>query len=131
VADHIPGLADTLRCHLGPSDVVVSTWRLDGHPDHDATGEATAQACGEVGCRFIEAPVWMWHWSAPADPRVPWSRLRGLRATGDALERKRHALSAHGTKLAPRAGMGGPVLGAPILDRSIRPVECDFEPLSP
>ncbi len=57
---------------------VLATWRGDGHPDHEATGRAAAEACSITGHRLIEYPVWMWHWARPADPAVPWNRIRVL-----------------------------------------------------
>ncbi|MDB5892518.1 MAG: hypothetical protein JWQ88_49, partial [Rhodoferax sp.] len=63
VLAHRTQLAAGLALVLRPSDVVVTTWRLDGHPDHEATGETTADVCDHLGCRLLEAPVWMWHWA--------------------------------------------------------------------
>ena len=118
-------LRETLALLLRAKDVVVSTWRLDGHPDHEAVGAAAEQACSEAGAACLQAPVWMWHWSRVGDARVPWERLHGLRLTQTALERKRLALSAHATQLALR-GPDGPVLDALILARAARPAEYFF-----
>ena len=117
VASHSRALQQALRRLLRPSDCVVSPWRLDGHPDHDATGADTAQVCGELGCRLIEAPVWMWQWSAPADTRVPWQRLRALALPTEALARKAVALAQHETQLLPRTD-DAPVLGPAIRARA-------------
>ena len=54
-------------------------WRDDGHPDHDATGRARERACRQTRTRFIEYPVWMWHWADPGDAAVPWSTARTVR----------------------------------------------------
>lgn len=110
---------------LRSTDCVVSTWHLDGHPDHDATGAETARVCAEVGCRLVEAPVWMWHWSTPADPRVPWHRLRALALPPWAMGRKAAALAEHVTQLGARAH-GAPVLGPAILTRAARTAEYFF-----
>ncbi len=115
-------LESALRELLRPADCVIATWRLDGHPDHDATGAAAARVCAGLGCRLFEAPVWMWHWSAPADARVPWHRLRALPLPSEALARKSAALAEHATQLAPRAGQA-PVLGPAIVSRAARGAE--------
>ena len=57
---------------------VVTTWRGDGHPDHEAVGRAGAAACAVTGARLVEHPVWTWHWATLDDPRVPWGRARTL-----------------------------------------------------
>ena len=111
---------------LRPTDLVVATWRLDGHPDHDAVGEAAAQACSAVGCRLAEAPVWMWHWGAPAGTLIPWERLCGVRLSGAAQERKSRALAAHRSQLTLRDAGREPVLGTEIQRRVRRGIEYFF-----
>lgn len=118
IADHADSLVFRLARLLRASDVVVSPWRLDGHPDHDAAGRAAARACRIVGCRLLEAPVWMWHWAAPGDARVPWRRLVGLPMDAWTAGLKQHALAAHVTQLRPRDGAQGPVLGDAIRARA-------------
>lgn len=123
VADHFGQLESALCGLLRPTDVVVTTWRLDGHPDHEATGLATAAACVVTGCELVEAPVWMWHWAHPNDDRVPWSRMRRVDIPIRAVSRKRRAIAAHTTQLEVRQAGLAPVLGAAILDRVSRSAE--------
>lgn len=130
VAGCSAALLQALRQLLRPTDVVLTTWRLDGHPDHDAVGSAAAQVCASLGCRLLEAPVWMWHWSAPDDPRVPWQRLRGLPLPQNAAALKASALAEHHTQLAPR-GQRAPVLGPAICARAVRASEYFFVRATP
>ncbi len=119
-------VAAALEAIVGATDVVVATWRCDGHPDHEACGEAAAAACDAVGCTLLEAPVWMWHWAAPGDARVPWSRLRTLALADDVVRRRQAAIAEHVTQLAPRGRDEGPVLTAAILERLSRTSDCIF-----
>jgi LmbE family N-acetylglucosaminyl deacetylase len=123
ITAHRATLAERLKMALRPGDIVVSTWAFDGHPDHDATGAEARQVGTQRGCSVLAAPVWMWHWSAPDDLRVPWQRLRGLRLSPAQREAKRMALACHVTQLAPRAQGLGPVLDAAILARAERTQE--------
>ncbi len=120
----------TLQRWLQPlllsSDALVSTWRHDGHPDHEATAEACREAGARAGCRFIEAPVWMWHWSHPGDPRVPWHRLHALALTQAACDAKQQALLAHQSQLQPKASGQPPILGNAIVQRARRSHEYFF-----
>jgi LmbE family N-acetylglucosaminyl deacetylase len=127
VGEHAHDLPRMLSRVLLPSDVVVSTWRLDGHPDHEATGRAAVRACLTARCRLLEAPVWMWHWAAPADVRVPWDRLVGAALEPHTIQRKQSALAAHTTQLLARDARRGPVLGAAIVARAGRDIEYFFE----
>ena len=123
VAAHAAALRHALATLLRPGDLVVCTWRLDGHPDHEACGQAAAEVCPAAGAQWLEAPVWMWHWAHPLDTRVPWERLRRLTLTGPARASKATALAEHRSQLQPRGTAGGPVLGAAIQARARRPAE--------
>jgi len=110
-----------LERFLRPDDVVVTTWRGDGHPDHEACGRICAQA---AGCGLLETPVWAWHWSWPGDARVPWQRARRVVLTTSQLAAKRAAVEAHVSQLAEDVSTGqGPVLPATALARLLRPFE--------
>jgi LmbE family N-acetylglucosaminyl deacetylase len=126
VASQMDTLQSELQKVMHWGDIVVTTWRFDGHPDHEACGAAAARACAEVRCCLLEAPVWMWHWSRPADSQVPWHRLVGLQLTGEAVSRKGRAVASHASQLEPRGKTLGPVLGPTILDRQARPTEYFF-----
>lgn len=126
VARHMMRLARRLQLLLRSSDVVVTTWRRDGHPDHDACGLAAALACAAVGCRLIEAPVWMWHWASPGDSFVPWHQMQRLPLNPQARDRKQAALAAHVSQLDALQRSEGAVLGDGIVARAHRPDEYFF-----
>lgn len=115
---------------LSCQDVLLTTWRLDGHPDHEACGRSAARVAAAIGCRLIEAPVWMWHWAAPGDPRVPWHRLHAFAVGRVEAHRKTHALNAHATQFDQRRGAGDetlpPVLDDAIVQRNARAAEHFF-----
>ena len=120
-------LAERLLTLLDRSDVVFTTWRKDGHPDHEATGRACAFAAARTGARLVEVPVWAWHWAAPADARLPWRRARLLPLDDEAARRKRCALQAFASQLQPDASTGaGPILRATAVDRAARAFEVLF-----
>lgn len=58
-------VAEIIEAHTSPGDLVVAPLWCDGHPDHDAVGEA---AMSLVSRRDIEVgffPIWAWHWHDP------------------------------------------------------------------
>jgi LmbE family N-acetylglucosaminyl deacetylase len=121
-------LAGRLRSLLSRSDVVFTTWRRDGHPDHEATGHACACAVRCVGARLLEVPVWAWHWATPGDARLPWARARRFELDAAAAQRKQHALEAFASQLQSDASTGnGPVLRATVLERAARRFEVLFQ----
>ena len=136
---HRLGIADgqAMRCEqaitelllkvIKPSDVLVTTWQFDGHPDHEAAGRAASRAASAAGCRLVQAPVWMWHWAEPNDARVPWHKLSALALPGTAVQAKQRALQCHRSQLEARSGQHGPVLMPSIVQRASRAQEYFFE----
>jgi LmbE family N-acetylglucosaminyl deacetylase len=129
VAQSEPVLQRRLLGLLHTGDVVFVPWRLDGHPDHEATGRAAVAAAAGRGCACWELPIWMWHWATPADVRVPWRRMRRLALDADARDRKAGAIAAHATQLtAIKAERRDAVLPDWALARLLRPFEVFIEP---
>ncbi|MGN8083817.1 MULTISPECIES: PIG-L deacetylase family protein [Variovorax] len=120
-------LAARLVSLLRPRDVVFTTWRGDGHPDHEATGQACALAAASAGARLVEVPVWGWHWARPGDARMPWQHAVRLDLDEDAVRRKRAAVQAFASQMRSDASTGaGPVLRATTIARAQRAYEVMF-----
>ena len=126
VARHEVELAHQLKALICPADVIVSPWRYDGHPDHDACGRAASRVSVATGRPLWEAPIWMWHWAQPNDARVPWMRLQAMAVSATARANKHSALLAHASQLTPRGTRHGPVLGGNMVARAGRPAEYFF-----
>nr|WP_299244278.1 PIG-L family deacetylase [uncultured Halomonas sp.] len=127
VAQERTALISHLNDRLQPDDILVTTWRGDGHPDHEATGQACAEVARIKGCTLIELPIWTWHWASPGDPRVPWGHARRIELSLEQYERKRAALEAHVSQLTADDTTGqGPVLAPFALARLLRPFEVLF-----
>lgn len=126
VSAHAAVLREALARTLQPEDMVVTTWRLDGHPDHEATGEAVAAACAAVGCQLLEAPVWMWHWAAPGHEAVPAARIHALDLSPVEVATKMRALECHRSQWNARSTSLPPVLDRSVLHRSTWPSEYFF-----
>lgn len=112
----------------GPSCLVLSTWRGDGHPDHEACGRAAAAACVATGARLVEYPVWTWHWASPGEPRVPWERRRRVVLDDADLAAKRAAVAEFTTQVAPLSARPGDeaILPPWILERLVTAEETVF-----
>ncbi len=124
---HRPALEQSLANLLQATDTVFATWRYDGHPDHEAVGQAARTCCARAGAKLIEVPIWMWHWAHPDDPRVPWHRAVRLAIPPQYLALKQLAVRQHRSQLEPDPSTGQePVLTPWILDRLLRPTETFF-----
>lgn len=113
VSTQQPHLLAALSQTLRPSDAVFCPWRYDGHPDHEATGEACAIAAADAGSRLLELPIWAWHWAGPGDSRIPWHRAVRIPMTTAQQALKREALSCFSTQLLPDMSTGRPAVLPP------------------
>ncbi|GLZ43746.1 PIG-L family deacetylase [Actinokineospora sp. NBRC 105648] len=115
-------LVEEIVDRLTPDSWCLTTWRGDGHPDHEAVGRAAATACARTGARLLEYPVWTWHWAVPDDPRVPWEQARRIDLPPTTAAAKRSATNEFVSQLHPigPAPADRPVLPAHVLDRLLR-----------
>ena len=112
---------------LKPTDVLIATWRHDGHPDHEATGAAAARAAERHGATLLEMPVWMWHWAEAGDTRVPWDRACRLPLDQATHAAKRDAAQAYRSQLEPDPSTGrDAIVPAHALERVLRDYEVYF-----
>ena len=121
------GLARRLGRLFETGDIVFTTWRHDGHPDHEAVAEACDLAAAARGAQLVEVPVWAWNWAQPGDPRLPWRQALRLPLDDEARRRKCFALQAYTSQLLPDPSTGAsPVLDADMLVRAGRSFEVMF-----
>ncbi|MBC7682847.1 MAG: PIG-L family deacetylase [Ferruginibacter sp.] len=126
LAHRTDDLCRALQRLLRPTDLVITTYRLDGHPDHEACAGSVAQVCTQVNCRLAQAPVWLWHWAAPDESTIPWNRLHGFQIPHATQTLKLQALAEHRSQLDGAAHDGTRILGEAIVQRAQRPIEYFF-----
>jgi len=125
VTTHRPQLQAALEEILRPGDWCVAPWRRDGHPDHDACGEAAQRASHSAGVRMLGYLVWTWHWATPDGSEIPWQSCQQLRLSRRERARKRWATSAFESQIDSigSSPSDAPVLPAPVLRRFWRAYE--------
>jgi LmbE family N-acetylglucosaminyl deacetylase len=106
----------------------LAPWSRDGHPDHDAAGQAAVVAASGVA-RMLAYPVWMWHWSTPGDLRVPWSLARRVVLPPDIYDAKLAAVQCFRTQVEPLSShpADAAILPPAVLRRLTRPTEIVFD----
>ena len=106
--------------------VVVSPWRDDRHPDHEALARAARSVLrGLPQARHWQYPLWAWHWATPDSDELDWSSLQRLDLDLSACAAKREAMSMHTsqhTPLSPHPS-DAPILSGDVLDHFRRPFE--------
>ncbi|GGJ86222.1 PIG-L deacetylase family protein [Pseudomonas matsuisoli] len=122
-------LAEFLLRYIQPDDVIFTSWRQDGHTDHETTGMVAGSIAESLGASLYEVPVWAWHWAEPNDARIPWYRLRKLPLSRWTVARKRHAIQAHASQLMGDPEIGEePAFGTYTQQRTLQPYEIILTP---
>ena len=110
VAEHEAELASAITALAGP--LLLSTWRHDGHPDHEATGRAAAVAAARLSIPLFEYTVWAEHRGRLLDERA----IRRFSLTADSRAAKCRAIGAFISQLEPSPD-GRPVVPAELVHR--------------
>lgn len=128
VSERESALVRALAPVLHTGDRVLTTWRGDGHPDHEATARAVERAAAERRASVVQFPVWAWHWLSPDVPVSPLPGAQRLLLTPAACRAKAAALGCFVSQLHDdRPGMPAPILPPHVLERFDR----DFEVVLP
>jgi LmbE family N-acetylglucosaminyl deacetylase len=122
---HRQHLLTTLAELVDENDLLLTTCRFDGHPDHEACGDVAEMVGAITGATVIEYPVWMWHWARPAESTIPWNRARRIAISDKMVLRKRDAISEFVSQVTPD-GEHGAALPPHVLPRFLRPFEIVF-----
>ncbi|HSB98054.1 MAG TPA: PIG-L family deacetylase, partial [Spongiibacteraceae bacterium] len=111
IEKHAGLLAQRLQHLLRPDDVVITTWRFDGHSDHDTVGQIAAEVADARAATLLEMPIWAWHTPPRMRERLLDVKVQHLALTTRWDVRKKYALAAYASQVRPPA----PLPRAPAL----------------
>ena len=123
---HMAALTAQLEYFARVCTHIVSPWRGDRHPDHEACAQASATVAAQHGLAHWQYPVWAWHWADPGDASaLPWARMRRLPLSDTDRAAKARALRCHRSQHAALSDQPGdePILGPAMLAHFERPEE--------
>jgi LmbE family N-acetylglucosaminyl deacetylase len=127
LAVHSDDLVEALLDAIGERPVrLVTPWRGDGHPDHEACAAAGEQVAARRQLEHWQYPIWAWHWSDPSRDDLPLSRIRRVELSDDALAAKQAALAEHASQHSALSTLPGDeaILPVDVLAHFERPYEC-------
>ena len=101
ISQNIETLVASLRARVRLGDLCLAPWWHDGHPDHDACGNATLSVTESVGAQCLGYLVWAWHWADPRGRDLPWSDCRRFDFDRRTAARKRWATGAFVSQTRP------------------------------
>jgi LmbE family N-acetylglucosaminyl deacetylase len=116
-----PSLGNALEAivRMREATLLLSTWRGDRHPDHEAAGRAAALIAEDVGMAFCEFPIWARHWARPDE--LPGAQLCGWRVSRAGLDAKRKAIDVFASQTVAVDGVT--ILPAHVLAKFLHPIE--------
>ncbi|WP_120005011.1 bifunctional PIG-L family deacetylase/class I SAM-dependent methyltransferase [Nesterenkonia muleiensis] len=115
--------------HSGALPTVVTHWRGDGHPDHEAVGRCAAEAAQSVvgegeSLTFLEFPLWALHWDSPDSGQFPISAAAVGPDDALRLQRKRQAAHCFTSQVARWPDeANGPVMPEHVIERLLKAPE--------
>ncbi|MEO8888317.1 MAG: bifunctional PIG-L family deacetylase/class I SAM-dependent methyltransferase [Jatrophihabitantaceae bacterium] len=113
---HLEELSAAIAKCLGSCTHLVTPWRGDRHPDHEACAMAAGRAAmHRPGIEHWQYPIWAWHWADAAagaggnrgSGGLPWTSLRRLELTDGAIRTKRSAIGCHLSQHTPLSDAHG------------------------
>lgn len=109
-------LEEQLSPMISSETLVVTPWKGDRHPDHEACGRVAERLARRAGAALCSYFFWTWHWGNAKDfSGLP---LRRFNLDGRWLRAKREALSCHRTQIEHEGGT--PVLPELLLQPARR-----------
>lgn len=127
VAAYEAQLADRLSAAFGCGDTVIAPWHLDGHPDHESVSRASRLAAQKQQCRFLEVPIWGWHWVDPFTHAFPAERAVAIDLSEAQWRLKMRAIQVFQSQLQPDPLNGSrAVMPWFAIERFARPYEVVF-----
>lgn len=117
-------LQQRLTTIIQPDDILVTPFRYDGHPDHEATGHVVTDFAKRQDLACYQALIWVWHWAKPADRRIPWHCATRLDLSAKQLHQKTQAIACFKSQITMDKSTGNPpILSAHTIARVSQPWE--------
>lgn len=78
LSDNLPTLSTVIADLAAGCSHVITPWRGDRHPDHEACAKAATEAIAGLGQppELWQYPIWAWHWADPDSPDIPWAHMQ-------------------------------------------------------
>jgi LmbE family N-acetylglucosaminyl deacetylase/SAM-dependent methyltransferase len=105
---HHAALVAAIKHHITAGAVLVTPWRGDRHPDHEACGRAARSLLRRQNdCQHWQYPIWAWHWADADSDTLPWTTSSRVDIDADAHSAKQAALACYASQHHPLSTLAG------------------------
>jgi LmbE family N-acetylglucosaminyl deacetylase len=108
-----PALQEALAALCDHRPTLIAPYERDGHPDHEASGQACLQIAQEYKLPIARYPIWAWHHTRPED--FEGARLGRFALDNATQAAKADAIDCFTSQLAP-GDSRIPIVPAHVLD---------------
>ena len=117
-------LWQSLEKSVQADDIVICSYALDGHPDHEAVGKTVQAYANAKQILCLHVLIWAWHWAEPLDPRIDWQRAKAYHLTEEQLTQKHQAILQFKSQIEADETTGNmAVLSPSTINRLLMPYE--------
>jgi len=119
ITEHTSSLRAAIDDLSSSTTLIVGPYERDGHPDHDAAGEACREIASRRGLTLWRYPIWTWHHTTPeAFTDMRWGRLMLDAGT---VQAKTDAMTCFDSQMRPTGR--APIVPNHVLPYFTRPYE--------
>lgn len=101
-----PQISAALEQYAHEHCLIASTYRSDGHPDHEILGRLAAECAATHRVGHLEFPIWYWHWAEPGTD-IRWKHWYRLDLAPACAAAKAGSLQAHRSQTRPLSELPG------------------------
>ena len=105
-------------------DILISTYEMDGHPDHEAAGQVVKYFAQQHILSCYRVFIWTWHWASPHHPLLSLEHCFKVKLDATELEKKRQAISCFQSQcVVDPSTHQAPILSTFTIERILQPYE--------
>lgn len=105
-------------------DILISTYEMDGHPDHEAAGQVVKYFAQQHELSCYRVFIWTWHWAKPNHPSFNLEQCFKVELDLSEVYKKRQAIACFQSQcVADPSTHQAPILSAFTIERILQPYE--------
>ncbi|WP_130804011.1 PIG-L deacetylase family protein [Acinetobacter ihumii] len=124
ITNHTDLLYQALQNITRPDDILITTYEMDGHPDHEVAGQVVKYFAQQHELFCYRVFIWAWHWAEPDHPSLNLEQCFKIELDWAEVEQKRRAITCFQSQcVADPSTDQAPILSLFTIERILQPFE--------